>query len=350
MADRAAMGVQDNAGDAIGGAPSGPLAGRRAWLVTDGKAGHEAQAEGVAVALGVEYRFVRVDPRGIARLMAPWGPAARDFKPEPPWPAIVIGIGRTAIPALRAVRKRAGAQTFAVVLQDPRTGRGIADLVWVPEHDALRGGNVVTTLTPPNRFTGALLDGLRRAPDADIDALPAPRVLLAIGGVGKVWRYTPADAQSLAAAIAALGRQGASFLVTPSRRTPAHVLDAVAAALMPFAHILWRGDGENPYARFLAKADAVVVTADSVSMTGEACATGRPVYVFRPSGGSDKFRRFHDALVRCGATRPLDATTRLDLGWGGVPIRSAEVIARAIEQRWQNRARHLGPMMSGARG
>lgn len=336
-------------GGIIGSAPVHPLAGRRAWLVTDGKAGHEAQAEGVAVALGVAYEWVRVDPRGLARLMAPWGPAARDFKPGPPWPAIVIGIGRTAMPALRAVRKRAGAQTFAVALQDPRTGAGIADLVWVPEHDRLRGGNVVTSLTPPNRFDGALLARLRAEPDAAIDALPGPRVMLAIGGASKVWRYTAADIARLSEAIAALGRQGASFLVTPSRRTPAPVAEAVAAALAPFPHILWRGEGENPYARFLAKADGIVVTADSVSMTGEACSTGRPVYVFRPSGGSDKFRRFHDALACAGRTRVLDAATPLDLGWAGVPLCSAETIAREIELRWMNRARHLGAMMGGVR-
>lgn len=325
-----------------------PLAGLRAWLVTDGKAGHEAQAEGVAVALGVAYDWVRVDPRGIARLLAPWGPAARTFKPGPPWPAVVIGIGRTAIPALRAVRRRAGPATFAVALQDPRTGAGTADLVWVPEHDRLRAGNVVTTLTPPNRFTADLLAGLRAGADAAVDALPAPRVMLAIGGTSKVWRFTLEDAVRLGASITAFGRQGASFLVTPSRRTPPPVAEAVAAAVAGFPHIVWRGEGDNPYARFLARADAIVVTADSVSMTGEACSAGRPVYVFRPSGGSDKFRRFHDALTAIGATRALAPETPLDLAWGGSPLRSADVIAREIEARYASRARHLGRLM-GAR-
>ncbi len=57
--------------------------------------------------------------------------------------------------------------------------------------------------------------------------------------------------------------------------------------------ILWDGKGENPYATFLAHADALIVTADSVNMNGEAAATGKPVYVFEPSAGSAKFRRFH---------------------------------------------------------
>lgn len=330
-------------------APVRPLAGRNAWLVTDGKAGHEAQAEGVAVALGVDYEWRRVVPRGMAKVLAPWGPAPHDFSPAPPWPAIVIGIGRTAIPALRAVRKRAGAATFAVALQDPRTGAGVADLVWVPEHDRLRGINVVTTLTPPNRFTAELLGRLRAEPDAAIDALPGPRVMLAVGGTSKVWRFTREDGARLAASIANLGAAGASFMTTPSRRTPAEVAVAIAAAVEPYPHVIWRGEGDNPYARFLAKADAIVVTADSVSMTGEACATGRPVYVFRPSGGSGKFDTFHAALQHCGATRPLQPATRLDLGWQPPAISAAAIIAREIEARWASRCRHLGRLMQAGR-
>lgn len=331
-----------------------PLQGRTAWLVTDGKAGHEAQAEGVAAALGVAYEFRRVAPDGIARILAPWGPSCRRFRPEAPWPAIAIGIGRTAMPSLRLLRSRARAATFTVALQDPRTSASIADLIWVPEHDRRRGINVIATLTPPNRFSDAVLAAARTASDpAMADArLPAPRVMLAIGGVSKVWRWTQEDIARLAAAVANFAGQGASFLVTPSRRTPDAVVAGIAAALAPFPHALWRGDGDNPYVRYLATADAIVVTADSVSMTGEAVSTGKPVYVFRPSGGSDKFRRFHDALEIRGATRPLLPETRLDTGWSYAPIRSAEVIAREIERRWSSRARFLGGLLieKGAAG
>ena len=333
----------DTAGPDLGKTPAGPLAGRSAWLVTDGKAGHEAQAEGVAAALGLRYPGMRVSPPGLARLLAPGGPAG----PDPPWPTIVIGVGRTAIPALRQVRRRAGPATFSVVLQDPRTGANVADLIWVPEHDRLRGRNVMATLTPPNRFSAGVLEAARAAPQSDIAALPRPLVMLAIGGVSKGWRYTGDDIARLAAAVSGLAAQGASFLVTPSRRTPAAVVDAVASALAPFPHLIWRGEGDNPYLRYLANADAIVVTADSVSMTGEAVSTGRPVYVFRPSGGSDKFRRFHDSLVAVRVTRPLEPATVLDVAWSYPPLRSAETIAREIERRWASRARFLGPAMHG---
>ena len=90
----------------------------------------------------------------------------------------------------------------------------------------------------------------------------------------------------------------------------------------------------NPYESWLAHADMFVVTADSINMTGEACATGKPVYVFEPHGGSAKFLRFHESLRRYGATRKLaDSLSQLD-NWSYAPLDSASQIAAEIKKRW----------------
>ena len=129
------------------------LANRRAWLITDGKTGMDVQVRGVADALGLSAEMKHVSPTGIHRLLSPWLPPAareqigRNGQFSPPWPEIVLATGRLSIPYLRAVRRAAGPVTFTVILQDPKTGRGSADLIWVPAHDKLRGPNVITTPT-----------------------------------------------------------------------------------------------------------------------------------------------------------------------------------------------------------
>jgi len=105
--------------------------------------------------------------------------------------------------------------------------------------------------------------------------------------------------------------------------------------------LFWDGSGQNPYPDFLAHADLFLITADSVSMTCEAAATGRPIYVFSPSGGSAKFKRFHEALATYGATRPLPAPGAPIETWAYDPLHSAEVIAAEIAQRWRRRAEML---------
>lgn len=320
------------------------LQGLRAWIITDGKAGMDVQARGVADALGLAYEMKHVAPKGIWRVMAPWGPVApaEQFGREgsmfcPPWPAVAIATGRASIPYIRQLRKIAGPATFTIVLQDPKTSPSTADLIWVPEHDLRRGANVITTLTAPHSFTAARLASLRAEMPPEIAALPSPRVTVVLGGKNGIYRFKESDDDRFREALQSIGALGASFLITPSRRSHQRLVRAAETATAGRPRIIWDMAGKNPYPEFLAHADRLVVTADSVNMTGEACATGRPVWVFHPSGGSSKFRRFHEALQGYGATRPLpDRVTALD-EWKYDPLDAAQRIASEVEQRWMRR-------------
>lgn len=318
----------------------GPLKGRQCWIISDGKAGNDAQTIGVANALGIDITMKRIAPTGVHKLLSPWiGVAARErFGEEgslfaPPWPDIAMSIGRLTTPYMRALKRQAADKTFGVILQDPKVSLSTADLFWVPEHDRLRGANVITTLTAPHRFTAARLDELRRAMPAAIAALPQPRIAVLLGGSNGDYKYSPAAIERLAQALETLGAGGASFLVTPSRRTEAPIVERVRAATAAFPRIFWDMTGENPYPHFLACADAFIAPADSVNMTGEPCATGRPVYVFHPDGGSAKFTRFHRALRQYGATRPLPESLNDIETWAYEPLASAPVIAGEIARR-----------------
>jgi mitochondrial fission protein ELM1 len=330
-----------------------PLAGLRAWLITDDKAGMQVQARGVAEALGVTWELKQVAPKGLWRFAAPYGPPdPRDSFGAggllaPPWPDIAIATGRLSIPYLRALRRKAGLATFTVVLQDPKTSARTADLIWVPEHDRRRGPNVIATLTAPHGFSPERLAALGRSVPAAIAALPTPRVAVILGGKNAVYKFTEADDDRFEASLASIARLGASFLVTPSRRSHQRLIRAVERATAGSPRFIWDGSGENPYPAFLAHADLFVVTGDSVNMTGEPLATGRPVYVFEPSGGSAKFRRFHEALRRYGATRELPAEVKSLEGWSYQPLSSAEEIACAIEERIGRRRAMLGGVVGG---
>lgn len=327
-----------------------PLAGAVAWLVTEGKAGLDAQVVGVAEALGVDAEVKHVCPKGPWKLMAPLGwldPAERFGRPggrfAPPWPKVAIGAGVASIPYLVALKRRVGARVFTVAVQ--KTAPRNADLVAAPAHDRCHGPNVVTTLTAPHRWSPERLAELRRATPAAIAALDRPRVAVLLGGDNAVYRFTAANRDRLASALASLGRLGASFLVTASRRTPASLMDRVQSTLVDRPTHIWDGAGENPYPAFLAHADLFLVTADSVNMTGEAAASGKPVMVFWPSGGSAKFRRFHAALGAEGVTRPVPERIEALPDWSYAPLDSARVIADEVERRWLARARMLSGMM-----
>ena len=317
-----------------------PLAGRRGWLITDGKIGMDVQVRGVADALGLAAEMKHVTPTGLHKFLSPWLLPSKREKIgaggllSPPWPDLVLATGRLSIPYLRAIRRAAGDGCYTVILQDPKTGASTADLIWVPTHDRLRGANVITTPTAPHSFTSERLTALRAVTNTAIAQLPQPRFGVILGGSTSDYPYSDACNHRLAASLTAIASLGASFLITPSRRTHPALLAAVDAATASSPRLLWDGSGSNPYADFLAHADRFIVTADSVNMTSEAAATGRPVHVFMPAGGTPKFERFHAALRQCGATRVLpDTLTALD-DWTYTPLDAGKTIAAEIARRF----------------
>ena len=93
----------------------------------------------------------------------------------------------------------------------------------------------------------------------------------------------------------------------------------------------WGDEGENPYYGYLAVADAVIVTGDSVSMCSEACATTGPVYIYAPEALiTAKHARLHSELFEKGYARPLAG--RLET-WTHAPLNPAGDVARAVRER-----------------
>jgi len=334
--------------DSVDMAAKSALKGARAWIISDGKAGHEALCLGVAEALGLAVTWKRIAPSGIWRTLAPWGPVApreRFAEPgtlfAPPWPSVALAAGRATTPYIRALKKRAGLKTFTVVMMDPRTGPGTADLIWVPEHDKRRGPNVIATLTAPHPFSPARLTEMRKTADPAIDVLPGPRVAVLVGGPNERYAYPAPVVDRLSRAVRSLAALGAGLMITVSRRTPPALVAALEAVVAGTGAILWKGEGANPYAAFLAHADAFLVTADSTNMVGEAAVTGKPIYVFEPEGGAEKFKAFHAALRERGVTRPAPDTFTEVGTWSYGPLYAATAVADEIARRWQRRCAML---------
>ena len=286
------------------------------WAVSDGRAGIEAQALGLAEAVArlrladVSVRHVRWKA-GIGRLpwrlnLAPRLALAADTPIAPPWPDIWIACGRATLALSTRMRRWSGGRTFVVQLQDPRTPLDAFDLVIPPLHDELEGPNVFPIVGAPNRLTPERLAAdLARFNDR-LDALPAPRIALIVGGRSKAHDLPAARAQEIGRQVASLVREsGGSVLASFTRRTPPEARETLTQELAAIPGWVWDDQGPNPYFAFLAKADAILVTEDSVNLATDAAATGTPVMTLPLPGGSAKFSRFHRYLQESGISRPF---------------------------------------------
>lgn len=287
-------------------------------VITDGAAGNERQALSLALAMRVSPRVLRI------ALRAPW----RWFGPgfvrgarlsilrwqwqtlSSPWPALAIGCGRHAAVITRALREASGGATFAVQILDPRVDPKYFDLVVAPRHDGLEGDNVIQTMGSLNPVDDAWLADAA-AEFSTLQQLPRPRTALLVGGQR---RGLATDERWFDALLSQLEhwreRDGGSMLITTSRRTPPEWRERLRGAFKNGTTCFWGGDadGVNPYPGYLAVADRIVVTPDSVNMLSEACATGAPVFTSLPVNPPAKLAAFHAELVDQGWLHDIHAT------------------------------------------
>ncbi len=311
---------------------------RTAWVLSNGLIGMDNQSIGLAEALGLDVHIRRIQP------MAPWSslPPSLWLAPlrfltpdsdrlEPPWPDVVIGTGRLNVAASVAIREQSRGRTLNIRIQHPRISLAKFDFVVAPQHDHCRGSNVIETVGAVGRMSHARLDegAARFAPL--LAGLPRPFVTVLLGGSNSRYILDAAFARRLAGQLGeSLRSNGGSLLVTPSRRTGAEVVAPFAELLNKVPGRLWDGQHDNPYFGWLALADYIVVTADSVNMASEAAFTGKPVLVAGLTGRSNKFEQFHRSLQERGCTRPFTGEL---VNWQYAPLDETRRAASLIRQQ-----------------
>lgn len=289
--------------------PRGPAS---SWILTDGHAGNLRQARALAIALGRDAREWTLKPRPPWQWLAPrrlpgstaaFGPEFNDALQSPP--SLAIGCGRQAALATRLLRSR---DTRTVQILDPRLAPRHWDVVVVPEHDRLRGDNVIPLQGSLNPVDDLWLAAARAA-FPELGQLPRPHTALLLGGPSAHTRFDPDRVERCLQQLRdMLSAQGGSVLATPSRRTPQAVIERMRTLLGPLPSLIWSGpgDGPNPYAGVLGWADRIVCSADSVNMLSEAAATNAPLYALGVEQLSGRPRRFVETLQDSGRLRRFD--------------------------------------------
>lgn len=296
-------------------------------------AGLRAQALGLAEAAGFapDVRALKFRPPWGRLSPALWPSVRLAVAPEilaPPLPRLVLGAGGAGARVAAALR---GPEVMAVAIQHPRMRLSKFDLVMAARHDGLTGDNVIVTRTALHRVTPARLAEARARWAPVFAAQPRPLLAVLLGGSNGRYRFETPHALELAVQLGAImQRDGAGVLLTPSRRTAPEVLKILADILVPRGAYVWDGTGENPYFGMLACADAILVTADSVSMVSEAVATPAPVLLARLPGRSTRIGGFMDALVADGRCR--DFAGRLEL-WDTGPLDDTALAAEQLRER-----------------
>lgn len=286
-------------------------------LLSDGLPGHGNQARGLVNWLRSRYKLdcheqeVRLRLRPLARLLMPWllrlgRPGAglvRCFYRLGPTPAgvpdlIVSAGGNTSFLNVALARLKGVPNVFLGSKRRLRSNDFAAHLTLQPTGEP---HNIVMELVPTltdvetQREAG---DTLRR--ELGIEAGEKLYALI-IGGNGAGFTYDEGTWQQLTQLATELAqRDRCRWLLTTSRRTGGAgeaVLRTSLDGPLLADSVWWSEAPRKVMNAYLGAADAVLVTADSMSMINECIASGKPTLLLEPPGAQPD-ARYRGALER----------------------------------------------------
>ncbi len=315
------------------------MTGLSCWVVAEDIAGLQGQGVGLAHAMGLrDFRAFRMAKPGL-----PWKWLPSRFWPDrlpvttqgealsAPWPDLLITCGRVSVATALQAKRASGGRTFTVHIQDPFMAPAHFDVVLAPAHDRVRGSNVLATRGALHRVNAEVLADAAQKTAPMLASFGRPLIAVLVGGSNKRQTFDAAVMRDFSEKLAQAARaSGATLAITTSRRTGAENERILREALRDVPAWIWDGQGVNPYPGMLALADAIVVTCDSVSMTSEACSSGKPVHVYHFPGGSARFRFFHEDLVQAGITRPFVGHFE---NWQYAPLNETARAAAFVRER-----------------
>ncbi len=262
----------------------------RVWLLLGDKAGDNAQIDILVEALGWRCETRRLAMRPPFDVAKPRYRASLDHIDlersdplQPPWPDLILTVGRRPSMAALWVREQSGGRTRIVLLGKPSGLLDRFDLVVVSGEVQIPSlPNVLKIALPLMRPSREAVETAAREWTPRLADLPRPLVAVLVGGPTHPFVYDDAVIARLEDLARRVAADGGTPYFTTSRRTPARVVEALEKALPPNARMFtWSsGAADNPYQALLGLADAFVVTGDSLSMMVEVTRLGRPLSIF----------------------------------------------------------------------
>lgn len=321
------------------------MSGPSVWLLVDERAGNQSQCLGVGDALDMRceirdlhYTAAAALPNFVmGKTFGGLTPGSR-VNLVAPWPDVIIAAGRRCSPVARHIKEKNNGATFLVQIMYPGdTGLDEFNLVCTPRHDTIADGpNILQITGAPHRVTPKRLANAKNEWQERLGDLPGPRIALIVGGSTKRRKFSEQMARELGAAASKMAiAAGGSLMITTSRRSD-DTADALIAEIEAPAHIFkWGAQGDNPYLGYLAMADGVIVTGDSVSMCSEAAATPGPMWIYAPKKLTvHKHDNLHRQLYDAAIAKPFEPAAGMAFeSWQHAPLNAAEDIAAEIKKR-----------------
>jgi len=304
-------------------------------LLTQGMHGMISQVEGLAKALDIDFTHHIVELNNFWKLIPPkLTPISQRVykKINQTEFDLIISCGRKSVIPSIHLKKNSKKKILNIHIQDPKVNFSHFDFIVAPEHDFIRGQNVINTKGAIHYLTDGEIIKNKDYLSSFIKKDQRKICSLILGGPTKYYEYSSENLKNIFSNLNNfLKKNDFQLIVIPSMRTPKNSIN-FAKDYFGKNHTIIDNVDKKAYLSALSISESIVVTCDSSSMISEAALTGKPIYVANilPKKNDRRLQEFRNLFRKLNIIRNLG---ELEENWSYQKLDETNRVAKIIKQK-----------------
>jgi len=310
------------------------MAKLKGLLLTEGMHGMISQVEGLAKALDLDFIHEKIELNSFWKLFPPKLTPIQGFVFKNKINSqfdIVISCGRKSVIPSIYLKKKFKNKVINIHIQKPKVSLDNFDFVVAPEHDSLKGNNVLTSKGAVHYLTNDELDQNENYLKSRINT-KKKIVTLILGGPTRYYDYNNEAIEDIFLKIKKIFLENNYQLIAvPSMRTPRNIIEK-AKSYFDKDQIVISNVDKKAYLSSLKISDYIIVTCDSTSMISEAAITGKPIYVAQMPAikSNQRFKSFFNLFESLNIIKELNSPIE---NWTYTKLNETNKIANQIREK-----------------
>ena len=279
-------------------------------LLTEGMHGMISQVEGLAKALDIDFTHHTVELNNFWKMVPPKiTPISQNVykKIDHENFDVIISCGRKSVIPSIHLKNNSNKKVFNIHIQDPKVDLKHFDFIVAPEHDSIKGQNVISTKGAIHYLTENEINENKDYLNSFIKKDKRIIWTLIMGGPTKYYDYSTKNINEIFKTLSELSKKhNFQLVIIPSMRTPTNIIQ-YANDYFGDDHTVIMDVDKKAYLSALAIAQNIIVTCDSSSMISEAALTGKPIYVasILPKKNDKRFQKFRNLFRKLNIIKNL---------------------------------------------
>jgi mitochondrial fission protein ELM1 len=310
------------------------MAKLKGLLLTEGMHGMISQVEGLAKALNLDFIHEKIELNNFWKLFPPKLTPVQGFVFKNKINSefdVVISCGRKSVIPSIYLKKKFKSKIINIHIQEPKVSLDNFDFVVAPEHDGLKGSNVLASKGAVHYLTNSELDENENYLKSRIST-EKKIVTLVLGGPTRYYDYNNQVIEDIFSKIEQnFLKNNYQLIVVPSMRTPQNIIEK-AKNFFDKDQIVIPDVNKKAYLSSLKVSDHIVVTCDSTSMISEAAITGKPIYIAQMPAikNNQRFKSFFNLFESLNIIKELNNSVE---NWTYTKLNETNKIAEQIKKK-----------------